>query len=141
MLAMPEQHPSKYGLDRGLGGDQRMWACSFDVDEREDVSEDEGACIQSRCHDEEADEPSLGSPEIHHDQRRWGQGKGCREGDHDGTGDLGQRRWEQRHELEQARRETTAALGSLRRYTPTHPPASAIPVLSPRGVPYLGVAL
>ena len=94
MLAMPEQHPSRYGLDRSGGGDQRLWACSVDVGEREDVSEDEGACIQSQKHDPEGDEPSLGSPEVHHDQRRWGQGKGSREGDHDehGWGGNGMRR-------------------------------------------------
>lgn len=66
-LGAPERHPSPYGSwghSRDLTGCQTAWAKGSKdrrQDDAEDVSEDEGACIQSQPHGEDFDrEPALG---------------------------------------------------------------------------------
>ncbi len=75
-LGAIEQHPAPYSGSspvygkqvRTPDGDQTDWSNGGDVDERERVCEDEGACIQSQPHDDDGrsssdTEPNLGWPE------------------------------------------------------------------------------
>ena len=129
------------GADNRWPG-QLAWSAGYQRnllhDECEDVSEDEGGCIQSQPHDEyeqdrepalgalehvdqtrwggsdsmfsDESEPSLGAPENPHDQRSWSQGKGSVELDHDEFGGVTSWRWQDREPLTQLRRDTAAVL-------------------------------
>lgn len=110
-LGAPECNMSiRYGAELDRTCDQTSWARGWDTDEREHEDEHGGDILDER-HDEEEDEPSLGAPEIHHDQRRWAQGDaGSQELDHDERNDLRALDREQRQALDHVRREAEAML-------------------------------
>lgn len=97
--------------------DQRLWSC--------------GGCGDIEEEDEHGgdliDEPSLGAPEIHHDQRRWGQGhQGSRELDHDERADLSAFGWEQQQAVTRARHEAEAMVRRVRPAPPQAPDAANV---------------